>query len=212
MFMILRRNRPIASSRGVSLIEVLVALLVFTLGVLAVVALQMVSKRNNVDSAQRALAAQLAYDLIERIRANSSAVPTNALKAYLDFAANGLGRGRQGTEPSPHCSDADTNACAPDQLARHDLWVWEQQLDGALEQVTGTTQNAGGLAVPTACLTADPPGGTSATYTVTIAWRSPAKLPDNPDPTIACGRGTGLYGTNNEFRRTVTVQAFVASR
>jgi type IV pilus assembly protein PilV len=63
---------------GISLIEVLVSLVILSLGVLAVVALQLVAKRNNADAGQRTIAAQLAYDLIERMRANSSPAILNA--------------------------------------------------------------------------------------------------------------------------------------
>ena len=65
-------RHPRASSRrchsGVSLIEVLVAVVIVSLGVLSVVVLQLVSKRNNLDSKQQMMASQLAFDLIaERV-------------------------------------------------------------------------------------------------------------------------------------------------
>ena len=198
------RRDAAAAQAGVSLIEVLVALVVLSLGVLSVVTLQLISKRNTSDAGQAVVVASLANDLIERIRANSS---SNGLAAYLNAAANGIGSGRQGSEPSPNCQSA-SSGCTPAQLAAYDVWEWEQIADGRLEQVIdadGNAESVGGLKLATACLTASPPGGVSALYTLTIAWRGNTELPDNAD--LTCGRGAVIggvkaYGDNNEYRRT----------
>lgn len=196
---------------GVSLIEVLVALVVLSLGVLSVVTLQLVSKRNTSDAGQAVTVASLGNDLIERMRANNS---TAGLAAYLDLAANGIGSGRQGDQPSPNCLSSGS-ACAPAQLAAYDMWEWEQMLDGTLEQIVdenGDVDSVGGLNLATACLTASPPGGVPALYTLTIAWRGNTELPDNED--VACGRGavingTKAYGDNNEYRRTYVLSVWI---
>jgi type IV pilus assembly protein PilV len=60
-------NRP---SRGFSMIELLVAVLVIEVGVLGVTALQMVSLQNNRSALVRSEAVQLAYDMMDRIRGN----------------------------------------------------------------------------------------------------------------------------------------------
>lgn len=218
----LRRLSP--REQGVSLIEVLVSLVILSLGVLAVVALQLVSKRNNADAGQRTIAAQLAYDMIERMRANSS--PT-ILNLYLT-GNSPLGRGSRGaTEPSPNCKSA---TCTPAQLATHDLWAWEQTLDGAAE--TLGTSKTGGLVLPTACING-PAGGGDGTYTVTIVWRGTVGIPDanntvSPDATpIGCGRdvlvggvyiygedvnGDGVAEDNDRFRRSVSIPGFITAR
>jgi type IV pilus assembly protein PilV len=138
----LARRGP-ARQRGVSLVEVLSALMVLSLGMLSVAALQIVSKRNNFDAAQRMLATQLAYDLIERMRANTS---EPALAAYLEAAAGGIGGGRV-DRPAQSCDSAATR-CTPAEMARFDLWEWQQRLDGAGETVRdgGGTIRVGGLA------------------------------------------------------------------
>jgi type IV pilus assembly protein PilV len=73
----LTRNRQFTPSRrhaarGFSLIELLVAVLVMGIGVLGVTALQMVSLQNNRMALERGEAVQLAYDMMDRIRANPS--------------------------------------------------------------------------------------------------------------------------------------------
>lgn len=177
----------------------MIALLILSFGILAAVALQLVSKRNTIDADQQSTASYLAYGLVERIRANSQ---RDALITY--SSAPELGRGSRGAAPPRDCR---VGQCSMVQLAFYDLWDWERLLDGSLEQIDN--QNTGGLTDPTACI-AGPGGGLSGTYAITIAWRASTVLPNNNQNN--CGAASGLYGNNNEYRRTLTVQAYVASR
>ena len=59
--------------RGVGLIEVLVALLVLSVGLLGIVGMQITAKKANYEAVQRTTASHLAQDLIARIRANPTA-------------------------------------------------------------------------------------------------------------------------------------------
>jgi type IV pilus modification protein PilV len=198
---------------GVSLIEVLASLMVSSVGVLSLASLEVVSKRNLRDAGQRLQAAQLAYSLLERVRANS--VPT-ALQAYVSGAAPSLGGGRLGdTPPSPNCSDSATS-CTAEQMARFDLWHWEQLLDGATERLGNpdSGRKIGGLTLATVCLTPPATGaGQAGLYTLSIAFRGDQGLPEKSADT--CGRaavftdGSRLYGDQDQYRRTVTVQAWI---
>jgi type IV pilus assembly protein PilV len=191
-------------ARGVTMLEVLVAMVIVALGALAVIAIQLTSKRSNLESTQRTMATQLGYGFLERIRANNSA---EALAAYLAAGANGFGNGRQ-SAPGKNCTTA---LCSEVELAQYDAWLFEQELDGAAELV-GTTKT-GGLAMPLACLSAVPPGGISAEYTLTVVWKGTGAYPSNPN--IDCGKGLVIggrpaYGTNDEFRRSLVLNAYVA--
>ncbi|HYN77544.1 MAG TPA: type IV pilus modification protein PilV [Lamprocystis sp. (in: g-proteobacteria)] len=69
-----RQPTPIDRNRGFSLIEVLVAVLVVTVGLLGLAALQ-VSGLKVADSARfRTLASMAAYDVVDRIRANPTLI------------------------------------------------------------------------------------------------------------------------------------------
>jgi hypothetical protein len=111
------------------------------------------------------------------------------------------------------CCLTESDACTPAQVARVVLWQWEQMLDGGMEWNPGGATSAGGLDRPTACVTSDGIPGTAGFYSVTIAFRGTLAIPDNA--AVACGRdaafddGTKLYGDNNEFRRTLTVPAYI---
>ena len=59
-------------ARGFSLVELLVAVLIMGVGVLGVTGLQMVSLQNNRDALLRSEALQMGYDIMDRIRVNST--------------------------------------------------------------------------------------------------------------------------------------------
>lgn len=195
-----------------SLIEVLVSLVILSLGVLAVVALQLVAKRNNADAGQRTIAAQLAYDILERMRANSTAL---ALLNY-QTGSTPLGNASRST-PNPNCSSSQT--CSEVDLVRYDLWAWEQAVDGAAEVVGGA--KSGGLLYPRGCI-AGPAAGGDGVYTVTISWRGSIAIPDvnsDADTTndVACGNdltvdGVRVYGDDDQFRRTLTMSVYITAR
>ena len=181
--------------RGFSLLELLVALVIFSVGMLAVAGLQTVSKQGNYESMQRTTAAQIANGLLEEIRTNGDAVDI-----YL--AAGEMGGGSRGNEPAPNCSaGAECNSA---QKAAHDLWVWEQMLDGNLE--LAGNNGTGGLVLPSMCVTG-PVGGGAGIYRVSVVWRGTASLTTNANN--FCGSLSGNYGANNEFRRIVVIPTFI---
>ncbi len=65
-------------NHGFSLIEVLITLLLVTVGVLGMVALQAKTIGYTQDTIQRNVAASLANDLLEQIRANPAGLPANS--------------------------------------------------------------------------------------------------------------------------------------
>ncbi|PRB80263.1 type IV pilus modification protein PilV [Pseudomonas sp. MYb185] len=65
--------------RGVSLLEVLVALLVLAIGVLGAVSLQTNALRYNASAAYHTQASFLAYDMLDRMRANAGSLSSYAL-------------------------------------------------------------------------------------------------------------------------------------
>jgi type IV pilus assembly protein PilV len=186
------------SQKGSNLIEVLVTLVVVSIGLLSAMSLQLLSKRSNFDAAQRTIAANLTQDLFARMRTNP-----NALINYIPGGT--LGGDVLGGAPVVDCQAVGAN-CTPAQLAGYDLWHWEQQLDGAFETSAGVA--VGGLTLPTACITGPAFGG-AGNYTVAIAWRG---LTDSSNPANnACGQGSGNYGTGDRYRRLMVVQTFLSA-
>lgn len=205
------------AQRGFTLIEVMITIIVVTVGLLGMAAMQVITKKNNFEAVQRTAATALANDIIERMRVNPSQLP--------EYAGNKgspppiLGGASLGSsKPSADCA---TTNCSAYQLSQYDLWEWEQMLDGASEIANGDA--AGGLTLPTACLSTDVPAGVvdrSGMYTVAIAWRGAAKLADPyPNATAtdpeACGRNSGKYndedGNLDVHRRVLVVRTFITT-
>jgi len=187
--------RTTNSQYGFSLLEMLVALVIFSIGLLAVAGMQTMSKQANFESLQRTTASQIAFGLLEEMRVNG-----DAMNVYL--AAGAVGGGSRGNEPAPNCTPAAP--CNATQKANHDLWFWEQILDGDLESSGGT--GAGGLVQPTLCVDG-PVGGGAGIYQVTVVWRGSASM--NNAVNNPCGSLSGNYGANNEFRRILQIPTFI---
>lgn len=107
----LRRSAPWARHRGVSLVEVLTAVLVLSVGTLGVAALQGAALRDNREALQRTEAILLAGDILEHARANPPGGYAIALGA--------------GPPSALSCLGAD---CSPDRLADFDLATWKCRL------------------------------------------------------------------------------------
>lgn len=194
---------PITRQGGLSMIEVLVAVAILSIGLLGTAALQVQSKRANLGSVERTLASMLIHDMFERMRANPDAYDTYLTQ--LD-ASNDIGTGAL-SSPSPTCTSG-SRCDDPAELAEYDAWQWEQLLMGATE--TSNSVNTGGLVLPVACMTG-PAGGGEGLYTITINWRGHAEFTDTLDD--PCGaNGTGRYngdaGTGT-LRRMVSVSSYL---
>ena len=67
-------QRRIKSQRGFTLIEVLIAIVVLAIGLLGLAGLQASSLKNNTSAYTRSQAQLLAYDMLDRLRANREGV------------------------------------------------------------------------------------------------------------------------------------------
>lgn len=176
-------------ARGAGLIEVLIAVLILSVGLLGMLAMQTTAKRTAHEAAQRSLATAMAREILERMRSNPS-----ALGSYVAT----LGGGSIATAPA----SCVTGSCDSTQMASRDLYELEQMLDGAAEKGSDAT-NVGGLVAPTACIT-----NASGVVVVAIAWKGVAELRNSTAST--CGNGLGLYGTGEVLRRLVVLSTFIA--
>lgn len=138
---------------GFSLIEILISVLILSIGLLGLAGLQLTALRNNTSAYNRSLATNLAYDIGDRMRANKIAANAGA---YLTDIGDG---------PSNAGSCVATN-CDGGGMAAFDLDEWKCQLgayndDGAC---TGLGLK-GDLPKGDGQITAN-----GAVFTVTIMW------------------------------------------
>lgn len=206
-------------ARGAGLIEVLIALFVVAIGLLGIASLQFMSLRSNFEAVQRTTASLLAQDIIERMRANNQQLESYA--GTLETPVAPVGGATITSEPSPTCTASDP-CTVPGTLAAHDLWEWEQAIDGVAESDTTTAANTGGLTLPTGCLYSKVSGSAterSGNYLVAIVWRGPTEMTNPVNPTAgatpdpyACGQGTGKYdGVNgtDTHRRILVLETYI---
>jgi type IV pilus assembly protein PilV len=119
--------RPSGSrSRGFTMIEVLVSLIILSIGLLGLAALQGTGFRFNSTAYQRTQATMAAYDIIDRMRANEDGVKNGKYTIATESAATSA---KSATMPSCTSSVCDSNT-----LATYDLKQWYMILDALLPQ------------------------------------------------------------------------------
>jgi type IV pilus assembly protein PilV len=180
------------------MIEVLIAMLVLSIGILNIAGLQTMAKKSNFNAIQRTSATVLAKDVVERMRANPVSLS--------QYRTLGVGGGTL-TQPVTTCTEAVQ--CNTLQLAAYDLWQWEDLMDGSSENrdIDGTNTETGGMASPTGCISGPVAGG-AGVYTISIVWRGITEL-SNVSANM-CGVASGKYGANEEFRRLLTFDTYIA--
>lgn len=137
-------------TRGFSLIEVLIALIVMSVGMLGIAGLYVHGMQAGRTSLFRHHAVALAGDVADRVRANP--MGTNS------YADNGTA-----AAPAKSCL---LEACTPAEMAASDKYFWDQQ--------AGNTLPDGDVTVVYEASTG---AGDPATYTVAISWNEAGQDP-----------------------------------
>jgi type IV pilus assembly protein PilV len=184
------------SQTGVGMLEFLVALLIFSMGMMGILSAQLLGKKTTFEAGQRSTATALARDILERMRANPGYVK--------DYEVVGLGD-EANRLPNPD-TDCDVTVCSAEELAVFDVWQWEAQLMGTSEQ--DSTGNAGGLFAPRACIASD-----GAAVDVTISWRGVTGV--DVETTVDCtdvGEESNNGQGDAEPRHQLIVSTFIAGR
>lgn len=137
--------------RGFTLIEVLIALIIMSVGMLGIAGLYVHSMQAGRTSMFRHNAVILAGDIADRIRANP--------RAAAAYAGAGLDN---------NCVDGGVN-CDPAQMAAHDIFLWDQQAVNTLPNGDVAIVFNNGVVPPTYQITVswDEPGE-NLSYVITI--------------------------------------------
>jgi type IV pilus assembly protein PilV len=138
--------------KGLSLIEVMITLAVFSFGLLALAALMASGLKYNTSALHRSYATSQAYDMADRMRANRLGLDAGY---YNDLSES---------ETDPDCIES---GCTPEQMAHYDTWQWNTDNARLLPEGAGTVSLK---------------SSDSGIYTITIAWnddRDPDTAPDS---------------------------------
>ena len=127
-----------ATQSGFSLVEVLVAMFVVAMGILALAGLLQASTRYSKMSELRSTATLLANDIADRIRANSVGAQLGA--GGYDLADKGFPT----TAAPARAACRSETPCDPSDLARADLADWTARLKATLPKGSARVQFHGG--------------------------------------------------------------------
>ena len=164
-----RVKYAVSVERGMGMLEYLLALLIFSTGVMGLMSAQLVAKKAGSEASQRSTATALGRDIVERMRTNPE-----QLKAYRALNLGDTAR----LLPLPDV-DCNLSTCTAPQLAAFDLWQWESTLLG--RSAVGSSASSGGLVSPRACIS-----NNNGTVTVTISWGVSFVVPQ-PALATVCG-------------------------
>ncbi len=178
---------------GFTMLEVLVAILVLSLGLLGLAGLQTMGLRNNTASTQRTIATLLAYDIADRMRANYNSV----MAGDYNYANYSVSPGSKvGT--STYANGINTSTCTPGVctswlIAQQDIYDWNQQICAQLPQSTSCAAANGPWGV--VCRDLTPNDGTpsapncdnlgTSPYVIKIWW-----IEDRNNPTLGLKQWT----------------------
>jgi type IV pilus assembly protein PilV len=163
------------SQRGVSMLEVLVAIFVLTIGLLGTASMQSQMQTTQVESYQRAQAIVLLQDMVDRVNANR--------KDVVNYVSADLGLSSQ------DCS-------VPPTVAGKDLCEWNNALFGAAEMKG--TQTLGAMTGARGCIT-NPVTTMPREIVVSVVWQG--MRPTIAPGATTCGQNQ--YGAGDKQRRAM---------
>jgi type IV pilus assembly protein PilV len=137
---------------GFSLIEILITLVVLSVGLLGIAALHAEGLQSGRSAYLRTKAVGFASDLADRMRANRPAAIAGNYVATTGYRGS-----------NKDCADdatgAATRVCSPADMAAHDIWLWKNALEDPRNGLPGPGTGeviSDGAALPT--------------YLVVVAW------------------------------------------
>jgi len=177
-------------SRGFTLIEVLIAFIILSFGLLGAVALQAKAKQASFDSMQRAAAVALGNDIIQRIRANDTPQLTALYRKTITSKTD--------TQTQSTCFNG---SCTASQIAALDFEQWKRSIRAR--------ENTGALDDATVCI--DPKveagtGGKAFNIEVIISWQGRQEFTANK------ATGDTACGSADKKRRLVVLTSYIYLR
>ena len=143
-------------ARGFSMIEILVTLVVLSIGLLGVAGMQLAGMQSNRSAYYRSQATIIAYDMIDRMRTNVDGVAANL---YDDLDSSNP------PATTPTCI-SDASGCSSTSLADNDLQEWIDDHLSLLPSGSGTVTRNGNI------------------FTVSVNWVENTD-PDDPNKNVA---------------------------
>jgi type IV pilus assembly protein PilV len=184
--------RQTSGQRGAALLEVMVAILITSFGLLALAGLQTKMNAALMEGFQRAQALTLLEDMTQRIQVNQN--------QHANYIAASLGTG----DGQP----TDCTTLATPTRANVDQCEWSNALKGAAETSNGATIGAmlGARGCVEQLQAASVAAGACvpAIYRISVAWQG---LNATVAPAVSCG--VDLYGDDDSLRKVISSRVIV---
>lgn len=142
------KNYHVKNSAGFTLLEVMVAMVIFSIGLLGLAGIQAVALQNNNSAFTRTVSMQLAYNMADVLRASTDN------EGNVSSTFDGITTAIPGTAPSSCIQKSGGGApnCTSSTLASFEVYHWKKRIEKELPSGLGTiTKN-------------------SDVYTITIMW------------------------------------------
>jgi type IV pilus assembly protein PilV len=159
--LMLKYSRVPAPSAGFSLIEVMVAVLIISIGLLGIAKMQALSLSNTGNSRLRALAAVEAGSIASTMQADRdywTTVPVVGTDLTATITGPTVTAASDGTLTTTQACTGPTTNCTVAQMASYDLQTWATSLNAVIPKETVSID----CALPSATVTV--------TCTITISW------------------------------------------
>ena len=140
--------------KGLSLIEVMIALAVFSFGLLALAALMASGLKYNTSALHRSYATSQAYDMADRLRATRQGLVDGVYNS-LSASSTVLNCGRFGSDSVINCDSGE--------MAQYDVSDWNNANADLLPEGTGTVSLE----------SSDP-----VIYAITVSWKTNMEIED----------------------------------
>ncbi|MFY8283558.1 type IV pilus modification protein PilV [Pseudoalteromonas sp. SSMSWG5] len=176
--------------QGFTLIEVLIAFIILSLGLLGAIALQAKAKQASFDAMQRSAAISLGNDIIQRMRANDTASFANLYQKNFNSQT-----------ALQKVSPCYQSSCSSQQIAALDMQQWVRAIRAR--------ENTGALDQANVCITtAKVSGGLPNEYEieVVVSWQGRQEFKTNDE-----NKGKKC-GTANDSRRLVVLNSYIYLR
>ena len=115
-------------THGFTLVEILITVLILSIGLLGLAGLQVSSMKNNHSAYLRTQATLMAYDIIDRMRANPNAVTAGQYEAKGAYTVTTSSTPYTVSAPTKTDSCLTTGGCTTQQMANTDINRWRVDL------------------------------------------------------------------------------------
>lgn len=192
------RHVVLSHQSGFTLIEITIAMLLLSIGLVGAALLQTNAKRSSFDALQRSMATAIANDIVVRMRSN---VPAQAGESLVEYNGMNYGQGSALPEPENRCRNSADPCVSFSQIRMNDLYEWDQLLRGSSVTLAGRTTS--GLLKPVGCVDFN-----QGTLSVVVSWQGKNKIfdaasaKDSDSIAAKCGEAS-------KQRRQVSLESYI---